>query len=293
MPRIFVSYRREDNNADAGRIADRMRLEFGNDAVFIDVEGIRLGVDFVKRLTEEVARSDVVLVVIGRNWIDFADETGARRLDSPRDFVRIEIRAALQRHIRVIPILIDGAKVPRPDQLPRDIAPLAVRNGLDVRHSSFHRDLDLLVRELKPTEPDPLPKAASPRLTMTPIERGANSALSKVSLWVLGSTLSFLVTIFCLAVATVHFKGNEGTIVLSIAIPATIAAVMWWSRSEQRRELALTVGILAMSLSCSISSIGPNSNFGENLLWLHPTLTVLLIAVFTFARRWRLKGHLA
>jgi TIR domain len=150
--RIFISYRREDTSGDAGRIADRLRRDLGDDTVFIDVDGVHLGVDFVKQLTEEVASCDVLLAVIGRDWIGSLDETGARRLDNPHDFVRIEIGAALQRDIHVIPILMNGTKVPRLDQLPEDIAPLANRNGLEVRHSSFHRDLDPLLLDLETIE---------------------------------------------------------------------------------------------------------------------------------------------
>jgi TIR domain len=163
-----MSYRREDSGGDTGRIADRLRKEFGDDTVFMDVDGVHLGVDFVKHLTEEVARCDVLLAVIGRSWVDFPDETGARRLDNPADFVRVELRAALQRDIPVIPVLINGARVPRRDLLPADIAPLAVRNGLDVRHVSFHTDLNRLVRELKPKAADDAPEPTPPPALTTP-----------------------------------------------------------------------------------------------------------------------------
>ena len=80
----------------------------------------------------------MLLAVIGPNWSDVRDEHGNRRLDDPNDFVRIEIAAALQRDIPVIPILLDGARIPKADQLPDDLKELASRNGLDVRHASFH-----------------------------------------------------------------------------------------------------------------------------------------------------------
>jgi hypothetical protein len=148
--RIFLSYRREDSAGQAGRVSDRLVREFGDGCLFMDVSGIPLGVDFVKRLTEEVASCDVLLAMIGPRWIDIRDENGDRRLDNPDDFVRIEIRAALQRAIPLIPILLDGTKIPKANLLPEDVRALAVRNGLDLRHASFHADLDRLVRELKP-----------------------------------------------------------------------------------------------------------------------------------------------
>jgi hypothetical protein len=87
--------------------------------------------------------------VIGSHWLDLRDENETRRIDDPNDFVRVEIGAALQRDIPVIPILLDGTRIPRADRLPSDMQGLVVRNGLDLRHASFHADLDRLVRELR------------------------------------------------------------------------------------------------------------------------------------------------
>jgi tetratricopeptide (TPR) repeat protein len=149
MARVFISYRREDSAAYAGRIQDRLERELGRELLFIDVDGIPLGVNFVKVLREEVAQCGVLLAVIGPHWLDVRDEDGTRRLDNTTDFVRIEIAAALQREIPVIPILLDGTRVPKADQLPEDLKELALRNGLNVRHASFHADLDKLILELK------------------------------------------------------------------------------------------------------------------------------------------------
>jgi len=88
-------------------------------------------------------------VVIGPDWLDVRDDHGNRCLDNPNDFVRIEIAAALLRNIRVVPILLDGAIVPKADQLPKDVEELALRNALNVHHASFHSDMDKLVHELK------------------------------------------------------------------------------------------------------------------------------------------------
>src|SRR5262249_27976824 len=147
--KIFISYRRDDSAGHAGRIHDRLEHEFGRDLLFMDVDAIPLGVNFIRVLREEVAKCDALLVVIGPNWLDARDEAGVRPLDNPNDFVRLEIAAALQREIPVIPILLDGAKVPRPNQLPKNLQELALRNGLEVRHASFRRDMDKLVLGLK------------------------------------------------------------------------------------------------------------------------------------------------
>jgi hypothetical protein len=147
--KVFISYRREDSAGHAGRVQDRLAREFGRDLLFMDVDGIPLGRNFVKVLQEEVAKCSVLLAVIGREWLGARAEDGTRRLDNPNDFVRVEIAAALQRDIPVIPILLDGTKVPRADQLPNDLQELTLRNGLGVRHSSFHADMDILIRELR------------------------------------------------------------------------------------------------------------------------------------------------
>jgi TIR domain len=147
--KVFLCYRRDDSAAFAGRVQDRLALEFGRDLLFMDVDAIPLGVNFASALRDAVARCEVLLAVIGPNWLDARDDTGTRRLDDPNDFVRIEIGAALQRNIPVIPILLDGARVPRRNQLPKELEELAMRNGLDVRHASFHNDIDRLIRGLK------------------------------------------------------------------------------------------------------------------------------------------------
>ena len=101
MPKnVFVSYRREDSAASAGRLGDRLARELGEGRVFMDVDGIPLGADFVKLLTEKVATCDVLLAVIGTQWGDLRDENGNRRLDDPDDFVRVEISGAQAQHSR-------------------------------------------------------------------------------------------------------------------------------------------------------------------------------------------------
>jgi hypothetical protein len=147
--KVFLCYRRDDSAGYAGRVQDRLAKEFGRDLLFMDVDTIPLGVNFATVLRNEVAKCEVLLAVIGPRWLDARDEAGTRRLDDPQDFVRIEVGAALQRNIPVIPILLDGAKVPKANQLPKDLEELSMRNGLDVRHASFHNDIDRLVRSLK------------------------------------------------------------------------------------------------------------------------------------------------
>ena len=147
--KVFISYRRGDSAGYAGRVRDRLERELGRDLLFMDVDAIAFGTNFEKVLHEEVAKCGVLLALIGPNWSEACDENGNRRLDDPKDFVRVEISAALQRDIPVIPILLDGARIPKSNQLPEDLKELASRNGLDVRHASFHDDMDRLISGLK------------------------------------------------------------------------------------------------------------------------------------------------
>jgi hypothetical protein len=147
--KIFISYRREGDAGQAGRIADLLKNEFGADHVFMDVDAMRLGFDFVDKINEEVDKCDVLLAVMGRNWLDAQSDDGKRRLDDAADFVRLEIAAALQRKIPVIPILVDGTNIPPADRLPEDLQGLARRHALDLRNASFRADMDRLVQDLK------------------------------------------------------------------------------------------------------------------------------------------------
>src|SRR5215467_1624305 len=147
--KVFISYRRADSAGYSGRVMDRLDRELGRDLVFMDVDAIPLGTNFSKVWHEEVAKCGVLLAVIGPNWLDARDEHGNRRLENPNDFVRVEIGAALQRNIPVVPILVDGAKIPDVGQLPKELEELSFRNGIDVRLASFHNDVSRLIQGLK------------------------------------------------------------------------------------------------------------------------------------------------
>ncbi len=148
--KIFLSYRREDSADATGRIYDHLAQRYDKKSIFKDVDSIPFGVDFRKHLRTVIETCEVVLVVIGDRWLTVQDATGQRRLDDPADFVRIEVEAALQRDIPIVPILINGATMPRAEELPVTLQELAYRNGLAVRHDpDFHNDLDRLTKSLE------------------------------------------------------------------------------------------------------------------------------------------------
>ena len=155
--KIFINYRRDDSAGTAGRLHDRFVQTFGRKNLFMDVDHIPAGVDFVDYLRSQVAACDVFLAVIGPNWLDAKDDSGRRRFDNPDDFVTIEIAAALARNIRVIPVLVDGARTPKADKLPDSVKPLARRNAVEVRNTHFGRDAEALANKvaeaLKDTRP--------------------------------------------------------------------------------------------------------------------------------------------
>ena len=144
--RIFISYRRDETAYPAGWLYERLADHFGRSRIFKDVDSIQLGDDFVEVITSAVGSCDVLLALIGDQWLTITDEHGRRRLDDPDDFVRLEIEAALARDVRVVPILVEGAKMPVADELPAGLAMLARRQALDLSPSQFDFDLGRLLK---------------------------------------------------------------------------------------------------------------------------------------------------
>jgi hypothetical protein len=147
--RIFISYRRQDSAGYAGRLFDRLSNRFGQSNIFMDIDAIELGVDFVQRIQEAVGSCDVLLAVIGPSWLTVTNTNGQPRLSDPNDFVRVEVLTALQRDIRVIPLLVQGAQMPIEKELPAELTALARRNGMGIEHASFDSDVNLLVTKLE------------------------------------------------------------------------------------------------------------------------------------------------
>lgn len=149
MTGIFISYRRDDSAAYAGRLYDRLSSHFGRDHIFVDIDHIEPGEDFVEIIQKKLGAVDVAIVLIGKQWLDITDSAGQRRLDDPDDFVRLEIAAILERKIRAIPVLVGGAVVPKSSQLPDSLAPLVRRNAFEISDGRFHSDVDKLIQALE------------------------------------------------------------------------------------------------------------------------------------------------
>lgn len=148
MARIFISYRRDDSAGYVGRLYDILRDHFGEKAIFTDIDTIQPGEDFVNVIEKAVGSSDVVLAIIGKQWLTLTDDSGQRRLDDPNDYVRLEIAAALQSNLRVIPVLVRDASMPRASDLPPDLQPLSRRNAQEISDKNFHHDVNELIQAL-------------------------------------------------------------------------------------------------------------------------------------------------
>jgi hypothetical protein len=158
LSKIFISYRRSESAAHAGRLSDQLRAHFGTQVIFIDIESIEPGRDFVEAIENAVVSCKILLAVIGQQWVTCANEYG-RRLDDPKDFVRLEIAAALKRGIRVIPVLVQGAAMPREQDLPDDIAPLARRQAWEVSDIRWNQDVGKLIEKIAGDIPESVHRA--------------------------------------------------------------------------------------------------------------------------------------
>ncbi|MBI5928623.1 MAG: toll/interleukin-1 receptor domain-containing protein [Chloroflexi bacterium] len=185
MPRIFISYRRADSRTITGRIYDRLVYAFGADNVFKDVDDIPLGSDFREVIHDAVAKTDVLMVIIGPQWATLTDQKGRRRLDDPDDFVRIEVEAGLRRDnpVVVIPVLVGGAVMPTDADLPDSLDPLVFRNAAMVREDpDFNSDMARLIDQLKRDFPEPTP-------AMTPKTQRRSGVPNTAAGWLLPGVL--------------------------------------------------------------------------------------------------------
>jgi hypothetical protein len=145
---IFISYRREDTEQMADRLFESLTAHFGEDQVFEDVDSIQPGHDFAEVIASEVGSCAILLALIGARWLSATDNEGRRRLDNPEDFVRLEIETALARDIRVIPILVQEARLPGADELPPSLANLVRRQALELNSRRFKLDIERLLKVL-------------------------------------------------------------------------------------------------------------------------------------------------
>ena len=152
--KLFLSYRRDDTGGRAGRLFDVLVARFGANNIFQDVNSAAPGLDFADRVEDAITRSDAVLVVIGPSWLDSTTPDGHRRIDQPDDFVRHEVTRALGTGLPVVPVLVDGARLPLASELPEELHGLVRRQAVTLRDVSWRQDVDDLVRRLEGRDSD-------------------------------------------------------------------------------------------------------------------------------------------
>ena len=194
--KIFISYRREDTSGESGRLKDKLEQVFGKENIFYDVETLEAGLNFDESIAKALGESKVLLAMIGPHWFKVTDSKGEKRISKPNDWVRKEISEALKRDLRVIPILVNGADMPDPEELPEELKELSLKHAQELTSSRWNYDVGELCKVLekiiakKPT-PDPEP---IPRPFVRPVPK-PKSWWAKNYLWALGGIVGFLVLV--------------------------------------------------------------------------------------------------
>ena len=281
-PKVFISYRREDTAGHAGRLYDTMAARFGQPNVFVDVD-LAPGVDFVQRISEAVGECRVLLVIIGPRWASLTDDEGATRIADPDDFVRLEVETALRRaEVTVIPVLVAGAQMPDPDDLPEGVRPLTRRNALELSDMRWRYDvgrlntrLDELLADTTAVHDVPVAEPAA-----EPAARFASTARLFAEGMAVAGAAALVARLLAEPIDPAEQASAAGQIATSIlrrtvtwaVLGAALAAWLSWTRGEVRLLatrilLGLAVGALAGALGGAIVALPrylPASDFSAD-----------------------------
>lgn len=269
-PKVFISYRREDTAGHAGRLYDTMAARFGQPNVFVDVD-LAPGIDFVQRISEAVGECRVLLVIIGPRWASLTDDEGAIRIADPDDFVRLEVETALRRaEVTVIPVLVAGAQMPDPDDLPEGVRPLTRRNALELSDMRWRYDvgrlntrLDELLADTTAVHDVPDPEPAS-----EPAARFASTARLFAEGMAVAGAAALVARLLAEPIDPAEEASAAGQIAAAIlrrtvtwaVLGAALAAWLSFTRGEVRLLatrilLGLAVGALAGALGGAIVAL--------------------------------------
>lgn len=295
--RVFISYRREDSRHPAGRLNDRIAARFDRVHVFMDVDTITPGDDFGEAISQAVSSCQILIAMIGPGWLSAMDSRGRRRLDNPHDWVRQEIRVALTRGIRVIPVLVDGAPMLSVADLPPDLSALARRNAARLDHETFTADMEplldtiaqTLMSEQEPTRPELSPsrsgstggqrrqqhpsRASSRDRTderVVPLHR----TVGRIVLWI----LVFALAIFSSGGLGLTLAGKVrdpgGSIIVVVILFGFVAAMLLWIRKEVADQRSM---IDAAADSTNAHPLMPVSLSPARIRTLHISLGALSV----------------
>lgn len=247
MGGIFISYRRDDAAADAGRLRDDLQRRCPLSRVFLDV-AIRAGADFRAALAAELDACEVLIALIGPRWLQARNNaTGQRRLDEEVDYVRLEIETALAKHKLVIPVLLPGTRMPKSEELPPSIRELAWRNAVEFRYDRWSADIDYLAEQL----PNELGCTRETETTSPPKRFG----------YVISACAALLVALHIFAIYSLSIDPNYVAAGASFALGLSVSTQLRHSKWE-RFTIALAVAILAGILASILVAILS----GENII---------------------------
>ena len=259
--RVFVNYRRRDTRHVAGRLRDLIVDRFGEGSVFVDVESIEPGMSYVRAINAAVGNCDVMLVLIGDQWLESSDDQGRRRIDDPTDRLRLEIEAGLSHQTRVIPVLVDSASMPTAQDLPTSLRPLASHQSIRLDHESFRSDAERLLRAVEPMAN--VHSGASG--TQTP---GQENATQRAARWM---SVALLIT-----VVLSLFALRSGVIEAVAASRAALFSDRAWAASL---TWLLPVGPLVVAATLAALRTRPGAALGwaaGALIWLCISLTFVV-----------------
>jgi Flp pilus assembly protein TadD len=221
FPGIFISYRRNDCPGHAGRLNDKLVEHFGYDQVFMDVDGIGPGEDFIEVIERELDSCAILLAMIGCDWLTGSSDKNL--LQNANDYVRLEIATALRRNIRVVPILVEGAEMPKLEDLPDDMAKLLRRNAVPLSDLRWSRDVAELIASLEPIVKKPADEA-DPKTQFTPALTTLRSRSRKATMFPLGRLGKVVRTLFIVAAAI--------ALIGLVALGVSVLRTEWRHRAE-------------------------------------------------------------
>jgi len=269
MPKIAISYRRADSSAITGRIFDRLAAHFGESAVFMDVDSIPFGTDFRSHIRQTLEHTDVLIAVIGPNWLGVGAD-GAARMNEKTDPVRVEIETALQRQIPIIPVLVDGGRMPASAALPADFGNFAFLNAAEVASGrDFRTHIDRLIGAVEqlaaPAASAEPPRAANDTAHDAPAARGIALPRS----WRADVVPYFAAPlVLLLAAHYVILVNNFNNVYLwlaATAIPFAFGFAQFWA--GHRGGAAATVAALALgAIGVSAMTVSESFISGDPIL---------------------------
>lgn len=214
---IFISYRVKDTQLATGRLVDALKQHIHENQIFMDIDKIDPGLDFTQVISKYLNSSEVMLAIIGPDWMAYNPDKGTYRINDNNDWVRKEIASALQRNIRVIPVLLDGGSMPDEDQLPDDLKPLLLRQSYEISNKRWKYDCDQLIEVLRRTMGDTEPNLPQNKELQSDKPSGNKSKI----LWIIAAAVFFLIVIFQLTKNSSADEPQKPLPIYDTAIPKT------------------------------------------------------------------------